>query len=441
MSARVEAGWTHGASADAEEPPESHNLTLELEWAPAQGPWVLEIGSAHGSRRRILEVGDRVVLGSSRLADVRIRDGAVSARHVRVHATPSGVEVEDLGSKNGVFVGHARVGSVLLSAASSAFVIGRTTVTVRARQPDDDVEHVDTLPGVIGSSAAMRRVAREVRRHAKHKASVLVHGESGTGKDLVARALHELSGRRGDFVPVNVGAIAESLADAELFGHLRGAFTGAVSSRPGAFVQADRGTLFLDEIAELPLALQVKLLRVVEDGEVRAVGAAQPTRVDVRLVSASWQQLDDLVTIGRFRDDLYHRLAIVVVRLPALRDRKSDIPALAQALLARIEPEVGARRLTSAALARLVAHTWRGNVRELMSVLYRAAVACEGPVIGPHHVDACVPKPPRGLSRALRPDDALALLGEHRGNVTAAARAAGVPRSTFRAWINRARER
>ena len=419
-------------------PPESCQLTLEMEWNSASGPWLVEVGSSWGSSCRTLEQGEQLVLGSSTRADVRLRDRAVSARHARLSATSEGVRVDDLGSKNGVLVDQARVGSALLPAAASCFVIGRTTVSIRPHFPEDETGQVCSLPGVIGSSSAMASVARQVRRHARHRASVLLRGESGTGKDLVARALHELSGRSGAFVPVNVGAISESLADAELFGHRRGAFTGAVTSRPGAFEQANRGTLFLDEIAELPHALQVKLLRVVEDGQVRPLGATETKHVDVRIVSASWAALDELVASGRFREDLYHRLAIVVIQLPPLRARKSDIAPLSTALLERMEPEVGKKRLTPNALARLVAHSWPGNVRELASVLYRAAANSDGVTIGPRQIDMSLPPGVRaGVPRTLRPEEARALLEEHDGNITAAAKAAGIPRSTFRSWLER----
>jgi DNA-binding NtrC family response regulator len=266
----------------------------------------------------------------------------------------------------------------------------------------------------------------------------LIQGESGTGKDVVAHALHRVSGRSGSYVPLNVGAVVESLADAELFGHRRGAFTGAIASRAGAFELADKGTLFLDEIAELSPALQVKLLRVVEDGTVRPLGG-DPIRVNVRLVSATWARLDVRVMDARFREDLFHRLTTVVLELPPLRERKSDIPALAAALLGRREREVGPKRVSTRALARLVECAWPGNVRQLDNVLYRAAVASDGPVIEAEHVD-----PPRVESRrvrasALSPRDALSLLERNRGNVAVSARCAGVPRSTFRAWIAKAK--
>jgi DNA-binding NtrC family response regulator len=419
------------------EPRLEHESTLELEWPDAVGPWTLEVGSPHGTTIWPLASGERRVLGSGASADIRIRDRAVSAGHARVEAGPAGVTIEDLGSKNGVFVGHARVGSVLLSSGVGSFVLGRTTVMVRPRIDEDEIGAVESLPGVIGNSAAMRRVAREVRRHAGRKVSVLLHGESGTGKDVVARAIHELSGRAGAYVPMNVGAITESLADTELFGHRRGAFTGAVGNRAGAFEQANRGTLFLDEIAELPLSLQVKLLRVVEDGMVRAIGAAQPAKVDVRLIAASWAELDDRVAIGRFREDLYHRIARVVIELPPLRQRKSDIPALASALLVRMAPEVGMKKLSSAALARLVSHPWQGNVRELENVLYRAAARAHDS-IAPEHVERALPRV-QTVPRAFEPRDIESLLDEHGGNIAAAARAACVPRSTFRTWLNRLR--
>jgi DNA-binding NtrC family response regulator len=412
--------------------------TLELSYRAARGPWHLEIGSREGSRSIVLEPGERVVLGSGRNAELRISDRTVSARHCLVYAEGAGVTVKDLGSTNGLFVGAARVSDAALSAGGS-FVMGRTTVVVR---PDHESvsECAEPLPGVVGDSAPMRRVARDVRRHAGTRAPVLLLGESGTGKDVIARALHAVGRRAGPYVPLNVGALSESLADAELFGHRRGAFTGALAARAGAFEQAHRGTLFLDEIAELSPALQVKLLRVVEDGSVRPLGASAPVRVDVRVVSATWAPLEQRVAEDRFRSDLYHRLSVVIISLPPLRERKSDLPALAGALLGQMAGEVGEKLLSSAALAALVAHSWPGNVRELKSALYRAAVCSDGREIDAGHVDIRR----RSGSAApgatnFSPDDAPALLERHRGNVSAAARAARVPRSTFRAWLDKAR--
>jgi DNA-binding NtrC family response regulator len=283
----------------------------------------------------------------------------------------------------------------------------------------------------------MLRVAAEVRRHAATRAPILIQGESGTGKDLIARAIHGLGRAAGPYVPLNVGAIAESLADSELFGHRRGAFTGAVSHRQGAFEQAHHGTLFLDEVAELSAGVQVRLLRVVEDGEVRPLGAQTTTSVDVRIVSASWAGLADRVEHGRFRADLYHRLSTVTLQLPPLRERRSDIPALASVLLRRLEPDLGRKLLSTSALAVLVAHGWPGNVRELSSVLYRAAALASGPEILAQHLSLSAKQVGPRRARERPSIDAEALLRSHAGNVSAAARAAGLPRTTFRALLLR----
>ncbi len=419
-------------------PPEER--TLELRWELVGGPWVLEVGTPEDTRCVSLLAGQRITLGSGRSADVRVHDRAVSARHCAVHATERGIVVEDLDSTNGLFVGAARVRSATLAGEGSHFVVGQTSVAVRPAESDAPLKG-GGLPDMAGSSQPMLRVAQEVRKYARKGAAVLVQGESGTGKDLVARALHRLGRRSGPYVPLNVGAMAESLADAELFGHRRGAFTGAIAARSGAFEQAHRGTLFLDEVAELSPAIQVKLLRVVEDKCVRPIGATAPVRVDARIVSASWASLVECVEAGRFRQDLYQRLSTLVVRLPPLRQRKSDIPALSEALLARYRDEVGARRLSSAALAKLVAYSWPGNVRELGSVLYRAAIAADSQSIEARHVEGAMPRPRSARPVQMSPEEALELLEQYGGNISAAARAARVARSTFRAWLERERRK
>lgn len=400
------------------------------------GPWTIEVGSVHGVSSRVLLVGESVVLGSGLEAGLTVPDPTVSEQHCLLSVQPGGLTVEDLGSSGGVFLGPARVAQATLVSVGASFVIGATTVTIKPGA-EEEPSGTALLPGMVGGSAAMRRVAVEVRRHARTRAPVLLQGESGTGKDLVARALHALSRRPGAYVPLNVGAMPESLADAELFGHRRGAFTGAVANRSGAFELAHQGTLFLDEIAEVPASVQVRLLRVVEDGQVRALGSTRPTHVDTRIVSASWVPLGERVSDGSFRADLYHRLSTAVVRLPPLRQRKSDIPELCEVLLRRMSPDVGERQLAPGALARLVAHSWPGNVRELGSVLYRASLLTEEVMIEPHHVELAFPTDGKGrkVSRA----DAPRLLDQYRGNVSAAARASGVARSTFRAWLEKPR--
>lgn len=406
--------------------------TLEIRRVVRSGPFQLEIGTAHGTRFVLLDGRAPLVLGSGRSADIAIDDRHVSARHCSVELLAEGVRVCDLGSRNGLYVGAARLDSALITDEGSSFVIGQTSVTLRGPKADERAPEDPDIPELVGDSAPMRRLRSEIARHARARCSVLLEGESGTGKDVVARALHRLSGRAGEYVPLNAGAFPESLSDSELFGHRRGAYTGAVSNRKGAFEQAHRGTLFLDEVAELAPAVQVKLLRVVEDGAVRPVGGGEAQRVDVRLVSASWATLSERVREGSFRNDLYHRLSTVTLKLPPLRARRGDLPALGRVLLSRLEDEVGARELGSSALALLAEYTFPGNVRELQAVLYRAAMRAPGVEILAEHLT--LPAAGPSVARA-NPRQAHELLEQHRGNASAAARAAGVPRSTFRAWL------
>jgi pSer/pThr/pTyr-binding forkhead associated (FHA) protein len=412
--------------------------TLAIPVCRTEGPWFIELGTPEALQTVELGHGSPIVLGSGKSADVRLADPCVSSRHCSLMLADGGVRIDDLGSTNGLFVAGARLGSALLAGDGASFVIGRTSVTLR-RHVEEAAASAPRIPGLVGTSLPMRRVAEEIARHARSRQSVLLQGESGTGKDVVARALHGLSGRTGEYVPLNVGAFPDSLADAELFGHRRGAYTGAVTSRAGAFEVAHRGTLFLDEVAELSPSAQVKLLRVVEDGSVRPIGGSHPISVDVRIVSASWAPLDARVGEGRFRVDLFHRLATVTITLPSLRRRKSDIPALCRVLLERLACDVGDKRVTGPALARLVAHAWPGNVRELSAVLYRAAMSAPGPEILAEHVLLPEAEPHQAPHPRSAPDRAEELLTEHRGNVSAAAKAAGVPRSTFRSWLGRAR--
>lgn len=409
--------------------------TVEIEQPSVSGRWFLEVTASEPGGWFPLEPGRRIVIGAGRQADLRVDDPAVSSRHCEVKWQNHAVEVRDLGSKNGVFVGAARVESALLTEDGASFSIGRTTVTLRLEDERRSARvAAPAIPGLVGSSAPMRRVAEQIRRYAASRVPVLLQGESGTGKDVVARALHQLSGRAGAYVPLNVNAFPESLADSELFGHRRGAYTGAAMNRAGAFEQAHRGTLFLDEIADLLPSIQAKLLRVVEDGVVRPMGALHATTVDVRIVSASWARLSERVEQGRFRADLFHRLAAATIELPPLRKRKGDIPALSRSLLQRMRSDVGEKHLSAQALARLEQYDWPGNVRELGSVLYRAALTAPGEEILSHHIDLPVIER-RSPAQVLDAERAKLLLAEHGGNVSRAARAAKVPRSTFRGWL------
>ncbi|ABC80415.1 sigma-54-dependent transcriptional regulator [Anaeromyxobacter dehalogenans] len=238
---------------------------------------------------------------------------------------------------------------------------------------------------MVGTSEPMREVSRQIRKIAQQKTTVLVQGESGTGKELVARAIHQLSPRAAlPFVAVNCGAIPSELIESELFGHVKGAFTDAVRAKKGLAAEADGGTLFLDEIGELPLGLQVKLLRFLQEEEVRPVGDTRSRRVDVRVVAATAIDLRAAVAAGRFREDLYWRLDVVGVRLPPLRERREDLPALLDHFLARfrhLRPELPGLALSDEARAALLAHGWPGNVRELEHAVERAVVLADGPVL------------------------------------------------------------
>ncbi len=253
------------------------------------------------------------------------------------------------------------------------------------------------VDAIVGTSEAVRAVLRQVRKVAPQKTTVLLTGESGTGKELVARALHDLSPRAAaPFVAVNCGAIPAELLESELFGHARGAFTDAVRARKGLALEADGGTLFLDELGELPLPLQVKLLRFLQEEEVRPVGDDRPRKVDVRVVAATARDLSAAVKAGAFREDLYWRLAVVEVRLPPLRERPEDVAPLAAHFLARfaaLRPELPGLRLTPEALEALKAHRWPGNVRELAHAMERAVVLADGPAISEEELPAAVRAP------------------------------------------------
>jgi two-component system response regulator AtoC len=238
---------------------------------------------------------------------------------------------------------------------------------------------------LIGGSAAMRALAAMIEKLARHKATVLITGESGTGKELVARAIHERGPRaHRAFVAINCAAIPPQLLESELFGHVRGAFTDAVRDKPGLFEEASGGTLFLDEVGELPFGLQVKLLRAIQEEEIRRVGSNQSTKIDVRVIAATLRDLNSDVRAGRFREDLFYRLNVLPVLLPPLRERPDDIALLAEHFVAqnlRKHPRLLARSIGADAIELLRAHPWPGNVRQLENTIEQAMVLCDAPVV------------------------------------------------------------
>ena len=256
------------------------------------------------------------------------------------------------------------------SVPSTVVPLAKPTVRVLPEKPVDGF-----LPEMVGTSAGMAELAKLVRLVAPRSTTVLIEGETGTGKELVAKALHRLSSRANKpFVVLNCAAIPEALLEAELFGHTRGAFTGAVRSRTGRIEAADGGTLFLDEIGEMPLALQAKMLRFLECGELQRVGDNEPKYVDVRVIAATHQPLEQRAEEQAFRLDLYHRLAVFPVEAPSLRSRMEDLPRLAEHFLGLLGRESMSKQLSDPALDRLREHHWPGNVRELMHVLERAMI-------------------------------------------------------------------
>ncbi len=275
------------------------------------------------------------------------------------------------------FLSGVRVRQVTPVLTGEELRIGDHGFVVEPAVAEHDRE-LDGFGQMVGGSAPMRKLFGSLARIAVHDQPVLLIGESGTGKELAARGLHE-EGQRpdGPFEALNCAAVAESLFESELFGHEKGAFTGANARRDGAFHRADGGTLFLDEVGELKLDLQAKLLRTLESGEVRRVGGHEPTFPDVRVIAATNRNLEQMVTEGTFRGDLYWRLAVLTVRLPSLRERPGDIGLLARTLLAQLHPEI---RIDDSAIARLETHDWPGNVREMRNVLTRAVVMGGDPV-------------------------------------------------------------
>ncbi len=383
-----------------------------------------------------------ITFGSAAESDIAIADEYVSRQHCKLVARSDALMLIDCGSTNGTLLDGVRVEKVSLPPQGS-FTIGKTVVRYSRERVSERVTPSTEphLGAMLGKSRAMREVFSLIRRVAPTNVPICIFGESGTGKELAARELHRLSGRRaGPFIALNCGAIPSTMIESMLFGHERGAFTGAVERQTGVFEQAHGGTLFLDEIGEMELGLQTRLLRVLEDGMLRRLGGKDEIKVDVRLVVATNRDLRACVREGTFREDLFYRIYVVPVQLPPLRERTEDIALLAARLLEERAPDNRVITLGGDALAKLTAYEWPGNVRELRNTLLRAMIVTRGTCI--EAADLQLIGAPRATSDIehidTRERDAIVdALRRAEGNQTKACKYLGIARSTMSFKIGR----
>ena len=375
----------------------------------------------------------RLRVGSGADADVLITDPLVSRLHCELEPTPAGVVLRDLGSTNGTLVGGAAIREAIMSPGVVA-ILGNTRLFVETDAPTAALARFGSA---LSAAPVMASVFAMLDKLAASEVTILLTGETGTGKDLLARAVHEQSPRGpGPLVVFDCGAVTPSLIESELFGHEKGAFTGAVAERAGAFERAHGGTLFLDEIGELPLDMQPKLLRALEQREVRRVGGSIELPVDVRVIAATNRDLAAEVAAARFRADLYFRVTAAVVEVPPLRARPEDLGLLVDQMLE------GKAHATQAAMAALAAYDWPGNVRELRNVVMTALAMLDGPSLDVRHLmfPATSPRRDRELEelplagQTLEAIERAAIkqtLDREGGNRTRTAKALGIAQSTL----------
>src|SRR5215212_5153827 len=355
---------------------------FEGEWATVRrlrkGKLVVVNGADQGKEVEISK--PRVTGGRSIISDLVVQDKAVSGSHFEVSARDDGYRLRDLNSRNGIFVGDLRIREVYLR-PGTVFRIGHTHIQFQTLEDVVEIElsKKDRFDAMLGASAAMREIFAQLEKVAPSDLTCLITGETGTGKEMVARAVHNASGRKPrPFVVLDCGSIPRELIESTLFGHEKGSFTGAIGQHTGCFEQASGGTIFLDEIGELDIMLQPKLLRVLEQREIKRVGGDRTVKVDVRVLAATNRDLREEVNKGTFREDLYFRLSVVHVDLPPIRERREDIPGLANHFLR----EIGARRgmqmsWSQDAIAALITHSWPGNARDTRNGVEPAAALCD----------------------------------------------------------------
>jgi DNA-binding NtrC family response regulator len=452
------------------------------------GTWVTYIGGRVTSARLrrcrvevvsgpdaglVRDVESQVIrIGARRGNDVQLSDSKVSGLHCEIRLDDRGYRLRDLDSTNGTYVSSLRINDVYI-ASGAQIALGSTRIKFEPLGESVEIELADTdrFGSMIGRSVKMRELFARLEKLARSDTTVLVTGETGAGKELVAEALHDHSPReKGPFVVLDCGSIPPNLIESELFGHERGAFTGATASYAGAFERAHGGTVFLDEIGELPLGMQPKLLRVLERKEVRRVGGANTLEVDVRIVAATNRDLGVEVNRGRFREDLYYRLAVARIHVPPLRERKDDLPLLIEHILATT-PGGESASIAQETIDLMTKHDWPGNVRELRNVIERAVLLAEAPDSEDSLRHAPAPTPRSEPSITVTPSQTATaseaqmtvpvdvsipfknakqnviseferryisrLLAQHDGNISAAARAAGIDRMSIHKMLHR----
>lgn len=354
--------------------------------------YTLTIGEGPNEGETYTFEGRKILLGSSPDNDVTLDDPSVSRFHAEIEVRESGYCLIDKGSKNGTFANGLRVGEAYLEDGIT-FRLGKTDInfSTTGEAVSVRISGKEKFGKLLGRSVGMREIFAMLERVAPTDATVLIEGESGTGKELIAEAIHEHSPRNdGPFIVVDCSAIARELIESELFGHVKGAFTGATGQRKGAFEAASGGTLFLDELGELPLDLQPKLLRALEKREVKPVGSNDTLKTDVRIVAATNRTLMHEVKEGNFREDLFYRFAVIKVQLPPLRDRPEDIPLLVEAFLKDARDMAGRDdiEISYKTMEKLKRHRWPGNVRELKNFVERAVLLTQGDEIETRFLNA-----------------------------------------------------
>ena len=399
---------------------------------------------------------ERRLDGGEKVLSIAIPDQWMSGTHAAIRRVLGRWILEDSGSKNGTFVEGKLVHRAELADGDviqlgHAFVVFRSFAPLQPHEPVDATVGEPGEPGLATLRPVLASQLAAAAKIAPSAVSVIIRGETGTGKEVVARALHRLSGRPGELTAVNCGALPDTLVESELFGYRKGAFSGAYEDRPGLVRAADRGTLFLDEVGDLPLGLQPALLRVLNESEVVPVGATKPMKVDLRVVAATHRDLDQMAARGEFRPDLLARLSGFTLTLPPLRERREDLGLLTAALLQR---HLGARArqvtFSEPAARALFRHSWPQNIRELEKSLTVAAALADGGRIDLPHLPPALrdegsheDPTPAAQPRALTPGDEkkreelVGLLRENRGNITAVARLMGKARMQVQRWIKR----